>query len=99
MIHQTPIIDGELQDQIQELDDLRAKLKAETRAPGRWLGSLRRSVRARAADSSVAIEGYLVAPDEARLILAGTQPFSDKHASKAELALVCYGHGPCCCLG
>ena len=91
MIHKTPPIDGTLQDQLQELEGLRGQLRAETRAPGRWLGSLRRLVRARAADSSVSIEGYHVSPEGARAILAGTQLPLDDRATNSDLALICYG--------
>jgi len=67
----TPRLDRVLTGDLRELDGLRARLGDATGVPGPWLGQLRRQTRARTMSSSVAIEGFIVDPEEAVGIVAG----------------------------
>ena len=58
-----------LQEQLDELAKLRAALDSEVKTRSRWMGSLRREVRASSIESSTSIEGFSVSPEEA-LVLA-----------------------------
>ena len=65
MIYETPRITKALRKQLDELAQLRNALGQEVRAPARWLGSLRREVRATSIEGSTSIEGFSVTPAEA----------------------------------
>jgi len=65
MIYATPPITQPLQRQLDELAQLRAKLGGEVKARSRWMGRLRREVRASSIESSTSIEGFSVSPEEA----------------------------------
>jgi Fic family protein len=65
MIYATPSISPALQGQLDELTELRAALGAEAQTRGRWMGNLRRQVRASSIESSTSIEGFSVSPEEA----------------------------------
>lgn len=54
-----------LRKQLDELDRLRDALGDEVKTPTRWMGSLRREVRAASIGSSTSIEGFSVSPAEA----------------------------------
>jgi hypothetical protein len=73
MLYATPPITAELENQLQDLDELRAQLGDATGVPGPWLGQLRRQVRASSVESSVSIEGYVVPPGEAVALVAGDE--------------------------
>ncbi|MGO9750781.1 MAG: Fic family protein [Solirubrobacteraceae bacterium] len=73
MLYATPHVSQSLKTQLRELDELRAKLGDATSVPGPWLGQLRRAVRASSVESSVSIEGFVVAPGEAMALVAGEQ--------------------------
>lgn len=82
----TPPISGGLQSQLDELGDLRRALGAEVRTRGRWIGSLRRQVRAGAVRSSTSIEGFTVSPEEALALTSGAAAGDDEDRQ----AVACY---------
>lgn len=65
MIYAVPKIAGSLRDRLDELQGLRERLQRQAGGPTRWMGSLRRQVRAASAASSTSIEGFSVTPEEA----------------------------------
>lgn len=89
MIFATPPIDGSLDRQLQELGRLRERLGSETGRSLRWVGTLRRLVRASAVESSTSIEGFSVDPEEAVGLVSGdTRPSAD---DENQLAVASYG--------
>src|SRR5689334_363634 len=88
MIFQTPDAKGRLGEQLGQLDDLRSRLGAEVGTRGRWLGSLRRQVRASSIESSTSIEGFSVSPDEAVALTSGRQV--PDQGDEDQLAVACY---------
>lgn len=88
MIYSTPTIDGSLQAHLDELAALRRDLEHEVDRPARWMGSLRRAVRASSIGSSTSIEGFSVTPEEA-LALVGGGEMTDRD-SDDRLAVACY---------
>jgi Fic family protein len=73
MIFRTPPLSPRLQRSLEDLNKLRHKLKHEVTTPGRWMGSLRREVRASSIESSTSIEGFSVSPEEALALTSGRQ--------------------------
>jgi Fic family protein len=71
MIFQTPALTKRLRDRIGELDELRDQLGAEVATRTRWIGTLRRQVRASSIESSTSIEGFSVSPNEALALTTG----------------------------
>ncbi|HKT82279.1 MAG TPA: Fic family protein [Solirubrobacterales bacterium] len=65
MIYMVPSVTGSLRERLDELKDLRGRLERQAGEPVRWMGSLRRQVRAASAASSTSIEGFSVTPAEA----------------------------------
>jgi len=65
MIYATPKVTPALGSQLGELADLRAALGDQVKTRSRWMGSLRREVRASSIESSTSIEGFSVSPEEA----------------------------------
>lgn len=88
MIYMPPELDEGLEEQLAALHDLRKRLGAEMGRPSRWMGSLRREVRASSIESSTSIEGYSVDPAEAIALTSGAkQPESD---DENRMAVSCY---------
>ena len=73
MIYSTPPMTVALRERLDELAGLRHTLGDEVRAPGRWMGSLRREVRASSIESSTSIEGFSVSPGEALALTSGRE--------------------------
>lgn len=72
MIYEAPPHRQEdLEERLATLHELRRRLGAEVTQPNRWLGSLRREVRASSIESSTSIEGYSVDPAEAIALTSG----------------------------
>jgi Fic family protein len=89
MIFRTPPIDGTLERRLADLAELRGRLGRETERPLRWVGTLRRLVRAAVVESSTSIEGYSVSPEEAVALVDGeTRPGPD---DENQLAVASYG--------
>src|SRR6185437_8311333 len=68
MMYAAPRITKALGKQLDELADLRDALGEQVKAPSRWMGSLRREVRA------TSIEGFSVSPAEALALTSGREP-------------------------
>lgn len=88
MIYATPPITPALQQDLDELAKLRAALGAEVKTRSRWMGSLRRQVRASSIESSTSIEGFSVSPEEA-LALANDRDVADRDQESRQ-AVACY---------
>lgn len=88
MIFSTPPINAGLQKQLDELAGLREALGGEVRTPSRWLGSLRREVRAAAIEGSTSIEGFSVSPEEAVALTSGREVADD--GEESHQAVSCY---------
>ncbi|MEX2106931.1 MAG: Fic family protein [Solirubrobacterales bacterium] len=88
MIYRTPEIAPKLQRRLDTLAALRAELGHEVERPVRWIGSLRRDVRASTIGSSTSIEGYGVAPGEAVSLLSGKTSLDP--ADENRMAVACY---------
>jgi Fic family protein len=88
MIYATPPITPALQEQLDELGQLRATLGSEIKTRSRWMGSLRREVRASSIESSTSIEGFSVSPEEA-LALVNSRDITE-HDRENRLAVACY---------
>jgi Fic family protein len=88
MLFRTPSITSKLQTRLQELSELRRELRQEVTTPSRWIGSLRREVRANSIESSTSIEGYSVSPEEALALTSGRQ--SPEQGEENRQAVVCY---------
>jgi Fic family protein len=71
MIYSAPRIAKPLRGRLDELGSLREALGHEVGAPARWMGSLRREVRASSIESSTSIEGFSVSPAEALALTSG----------------------------
>jgi Fic family protein len=88
MIFATPAIGSELRQSLDELDQLRAALGSQASQSMRWMGSLRRSLRARSIESSTSIEGYSVEPDEALALVNGD--LTGEAGDENRMAVACY---------
>lgn len=88
MIFQVPELNKELGGQLEELNALRSKLGADVTTRSRWIGSLRRQVRASAIESSTSIEGFSVSPEEALGLTSGRQ--LPDQGDEDQLAVACY---------
>jgi Fic family protein len=88
MLFQTPGITPSLHTRLQDLNELRKELRQEVTTPSRWMGSLRREVRANSIESSTSIEGYSVSPEEALALTSGRQ--SPDQGEENRQAVACY---------
>jgi Fic family protein len=88
VLFRTPASDEPLQERLDELERLRHALGDEVRTRGRWMGSLRRQVRASSIESSTSIEGFSVSPEEALALTSGRRnPDQD---DEDQQAVACY---------
>jgi Fic family protein len=88
VIYATPPITPALQERLDELAGLRAALSSEVKTRSRWMGSLRREVRASSIESSTSIEGFSVSPEEA-LALVGNRDVAERDQENRQ-AVACY---------
>jgi Fic family protein len=88
MIFASPVIDPDLQAQLDELSQLRSALGSEISRPGPWMGTLRRAVRASSIEGSTSIEGYSVEPAEAIALTSGKA--QSESQGESQLAVACY---------
>jgi Fic family protein len=88
MIYSLPKITGSLSDRLDELQGLRDGLERQAGEPTRWMGSLRRQVRAASAAGSTSIEGFSVTSEEANELVnrQATGPEEDENRQ----AVACY---------
>ena len=88
MIYTTPPISPALRERLDELAHLREALAEEVKAPSRWMGSLRRDVRAASIESSTSIEGFGVSPGEALALTSGRESAARDEENRQ--AVACY---------
>jgi Fic family protein len=88
VIFKTPALNAPLRERLDTLGDLRKQLGAEVSTRTRWIGSLRRQVRASSIESSTSIEGFSVSPDEALALTSGRQVPDQGDADQQ--AVACY---------
>lgn len=90
MLFRTPDPSPELTARLEVLDGLRRQLGHDVSTAGPWLGTLRRSVKARSVEGSTSIEGYTVSHEDAIALISGGEPASQDDAGI--LAVSCYSH-------
>jgi Fic family protein len=73
MLFKTPRLNELLLKQLVELNQLRHELRDAVQTRSRWMGSLRREVRASSIESSTSIEGFTVSPEEALALTSNRQ--------------------------
>ncbi len=88
MIYATPPMTPALKKQLDQLAELRAALGDQVKTSSRWMGSLRRQVRASSIEGSTSIEGFSVSPEEA-LALADGRDLGDRDHENRQ-AVACY---------
>lgn len=71
MLYTTPKLTRALREQLSGLEQLRSALGEEVKTQSRWMGSLRRQIRASSIEGSTSIEGYSVSPAEALSLTSG----------------------------
>jgi Fic family protein len=89
MIYSTPSISPSLRERLDELAQLRDALGHEIKTRSRWMGSLRREVRASSIESSTSIEGFSVSPEEALALTSGRETAARDEENRQ--AVACYG--------
>jgi len=88
MLFAAPPILPELQGRLDELDGLRRDLGQEVSRTVRWMGTLRRLVRATSVESSTSIEGFHVSPEDAVALVSGEETPEPEEESR--MAVACY---------
>ena len=88
MLFQTPSLAPPLEEKLDELERLRKALGHEALTRSRWMGSLRRQVRASSAESSTSIEGFSVSPEEALALTSGR--LAAEPGNEDRQAVACY---------
>jgi Fic family protein len=88
MIYKTPPVTGRIRDGVEALADLRKALGQEVSRPVRWMGSLRREVRASSIEGSTSIEGFSAAPGEAAALVSGGERAD--LGDEGQMAVACY---------
>lgn len=89
MLYATPPITPDLQQRLEELDVLRHRLGQQVDRQLRWMGTLRRLVKAASVESSTSIEGFHVPSGEAVAIVGGQE--QPDPADENRMAVACYG--------
>ena len=88
MLFQTPPLAPPLSEKLAELEALRKDLGYEAQTRSRWMGSLRRQVRASSVESSTSIEGFSVSPAEALALTSGR--LTAEPGNEDRQAVACY---------
>lgn len=88
MLFAVPRITEEIRAELVELDRLRSVLGVRAGGAGRWIGRLRRQLQASSMESSISIEGFHVADDEAVRLLSGER--LEDPSDESLVALACY---------
>jgi Fic family protein len=81
-------MDSALQKRLDELSALRGQLADGVGARTRWMGPLRREVRASAIGGSTSIEGFSVSPEEALALTSGREVAEGDDENRQ--AVACY---------
>jgi len=88
MIFQISRLTPPLLEQLDELEELRYALERGVQTRSRWIGWLRRQVRAASVESSTSIEGFSVSPEEALALTSGR--FVPEPSDEGRQAVACY---------
>ncbi len=88
MIFSTPRLNRQLGQQLAKLDTLRQELGQKEGGKFRWMGTLRRLVKASAVEGSTSIEGFTV-PEAEAVMLVSSGEAADS-SDKNQLAVACY---------
>jgi Fic family protein len=88
MLYTTPALTLSLRARLDELDSLRRDLGQEAGRPMRWMGPLRRSLRASSFESSTSIEGFSVSPEDAIALVSGDAAAESEDENR--MAVACY---------
>lgn len=88
MIYGMPKAQGALTQRLAELAELHDRLGRGIAGTARWMGTLRREVRASSIESSTSIEGFSVTPEEA-LQLTSDREATDR-GNPSRQAVACY---------
>lgn len=86
MIYKIPELSKVDERILQEISDLRERLRLNLRVPRRWNGQVRRSVLARAVQGSTAIEGYNSTLDDVAALLEGDEDLDVVEETRNALA-------------
>ena len=86
MIYKIPKLSKVDERILQEISDLRERLRLNLRVPRRWNGQVRRSVLARAVQGSTAIEGYKSTLDDVAALLEGDEDLDVVEETRNALA-------------
>jgi Fic family protein len=85
MLFATPQLDARETAVLEDIDSLRRDLRLQTRAPRRWIGSLRRLTFARAVQGSNTIEGYNATLEDVAAVLDGEAPLEATEETRLAL--------------
>jgi Fic family protein len=88
VIYRIPPVSGALSERLAELSQLREQLGHDIERPARWIGSLRREVRATSIEGSTSIEGFSVTPAEALELTS--EPEAADRGEESRQAVACY---------
>jgi Fic/DOC family len=86
MLIATPRASAQTKKLLGQLDELRGELGRKAGEPSRWMGTLRRFVRAQSAEGSVSIEGFHVPAGEAAAIAGGERSIDPDDEDRLALA-------------
>jgi Fic family protein len=81
----TPRLNDHEERVLEDVEEIRSKLKYALHAPRRWLGALRRSTFARAIRGSNSIEGYNVSAEDAIAAVEGEEPLDAERETWAAI--------------
>ncbi len=84
MIYATPTVTDADRVVLEQIEELRSKLRFFLREPRRWYGSLRRATLARAVQGSNSIEGYHASVEDVVAVIEGEEPLhADEETRRA----------------
>ncbi|HEX5568309.1 MAG TPA: Fic family protein [Streptomyces sp.] len=85
MLYETPALDADDLRVLDEIEQMRHRLRHVLRARPRWSGQLRRNLTARAIAGSNTIEGYAATVDDVEALMAGEEPLETAESTRVEL--------------
>jgi Fic family protein len=74
MLFQAPALDAQERGVLDQIEELKRRLRFHLHEPRRWLGSLRRLTFAKNIQGSNSIEGYVAELDDAAAVVLGEEP-------------------------
>ncbi|MYV99135.1 Fic family protein [Streptomyces sp. SID3343] len=85
MLFRVPRLDDRDARALQEIEEMRTRLRHMLRPELRWSGQLRRNLTARAIAGSNTIEGYAASVDDVEALLSGEEPLDATEETRAEV--------------